>query len=78
MQTNPRFGEKFGVAITMCFITLALTGALYLVVTFETVRTISSGTFGRSFLARNRFTGELVVFDCATTGRMGGCFARKP
>ena len=77
MQTTKRFSERLGTAVLVIAIALSLIASLYIAISFETVRTISSGFYGRSLLKRNRFTGELVIFDCATTGRMGGCLARK-
>lgn len=64
---------------TACLAVLLFAAAgAYSAVAFETVKILSQGAIGRSVLKKNIFTSELVIFDCATTGRMGGCFTRKP
>lgn len=73
--------RRFKKVIALTLFSLLIVGfidSVYSLISFQTVHTISTGQQGRSILKRNRFTGELLVFDCATTGRMGGCLTRKP
>ncbi len=67
---------KIGIAC-LAVLLFAAEGA-YIAFAFETVKILSQGAMGRSVLKKNKFTGELLIFDCATTGRMGGCLTRRP